>query len=356
MNKKLWAKLLFPLACFIIVIVVIFINNDIKEVFTTLQTVKAKYLWIAILLLVGYFILWPVSLCIIVKSKKYKIKVRDVFLIGSVEHFFNGITPFSTGGQPFEAFCFKRKGMKFSDSSGVLLTNFISYQIIITVFSIIAVFFNYQYLKENVDGIVALVIIGIVINALVLFIFISLGCSKVIRKLFLKIMILLSKIKLLKKLLEPRIESFDEFCSGFQNAFREIMANKIAFLLCLLVKAVTMAVFYAIPFYILKATGIEIGYNKMLFVISMTCFSICMTCWFPTPGASGGIEFAFKTLFASIVGVTPIVAVSGMLIWRFITYYLLMLISFISYLVLEYATKNDIRDHIKGSEIEVNNK
>lgn len=353
MNKKLWVKLIFPLACFIIVIVVIFINNDIKEVFNTLQTVKAKYLWLAILLLFVYFILWPISLYIIVKAKKYKIKASDVFLIGSVEHFFNGITPFSSGGQPFEAFCFKRKGMKFSDSTGVLLTNFISYQTVITVFSIIAVCFNFQYLKENVDGIVSLVIIGIVINALVLLIFISLGCLKFVRKLFLKIMILFSKIKFLKKFLEPKIESFDEFCSGYQIAFKEIMSNKFAFLLCLLVKAVTMAVFYAIPFYLLKAIGIEIGYNKLLFIISMTCFAICMTCWFPTPGASGGIEFAFKTLFASIAGVTPIVAVSGMLLWRFITYYLLMLLSFISYLILEYATKNNIKDYIEGSEIEV---
>ena len=65
----------------------------------------------------------------------------------------------------------------------------------------------------------------------------------------------------------------------------------------------------------------------------MTTFAVAMTCFIPTPGASGGIEIAFKQLFISITGVTPSVAVSGMILWRGFTYYLLMLFSFIIYIV-----------------------
>ena len=62
-----------------------------------------------------------------------------------------------------------------------------------------------------------------------------------------------------------------------------------------------------------------------------------MTCFIPTPGASGGIEFAFQSLFINLAGVTKTVAVSGMLLWRLLTYYLLMFISLLIYFYFEFV-------------------
>ena len=68
----------------------------------------------------------------------------------------------------------------------------------------------------------------------------------------------------------------------------------------------------------------------------MTTFSIAMTCYIPTPGATGGIEFAFRQLFVTVIpAISGSIATSGLLLWRFITYYFLMLVSFIVYLIFE---------------------
>ena len=78
----------------------------------------------------------------------------------------------------------------------------------------------------------------------------------------------------------------------------------------------------------------------------------------PTPGSSGGIEFAFSSVFASIIiastGVasTATVAAGGMLIWRMLTYYFTMLISLGFYILLEIRFSRTARHAGKDGEAE----
>lgn len=356
MEKKnsLWKKMIFPLICLIVVLIFVFSMNDIDEIYQTLKNVDMLNILFAILLLLLYFILWPLSLYTFTKLGKINIKFKDVFLIGSMEHFFNGVTPFASGGQPFQAYSFKKKNVGYSESTGILLINYIIYQAVITILFLVAFIINVDYLKENVSNVYGLMILGLIINILVLLVFVGLGCSKMVRNLFLKIIKLFAKIKFLKKPIEKRLPRIEEYFNNYQQAFKYMAKNKLALVISTIIKIITMLVYYAIPFYVLRAVGVAVGYNDFFFIISMTCFSICMTCWIPTPGASGGIELAFKTLFASIVGVTATVAVSGMLVWRFITYYLLMLISFIAFVIFEALFKRNKNKYASTNEEAVN--
>lgn len=351
-KSKLWKKMIFPLICLIVVLIFVFSMNDIDEIFLTLKNVEWLDILYACLLLLLYFILWPLSLYTFTKLGKIKIKFRDVFLIGSMEHFFNGVTPFASGGQPFQAYSFKKKNVGYSESTGILLINYIIYQAVITILFLIAFIINVDYLKENVSNVYGLMILGLIINISVLLVFVGLGCSKIIRNLFLKIIKSFAKIKFLKNPIEKRLPRIEDYFNNYQEAFKYMAKNKMALIIATIIKIITMLVYYAIPFYVLRAVGVEVGYNDLLFIIAMTTFSICMTCWIPTPGASGGIELAFRTLFASIAGVTATVAVSGMLVWRFITYYLLMLISFIAFIVFEaLIKKNKNNSNLLNEEI-----
>lgn len=356
-ETKLWKKMIFPLICLIVVLVFIFSMNDINDIYDTLKNADGINILYAVGMLLLYFILWPLSLYTFTKLGKIKIKFIDVFLIGSTEHFFNGVTPFASGGQPFQAYAFKKKDVGYSESTGILLINYIIYQAVITVMFLIAFILNVDYLKSNVSNVYGIMILGLVINILVLIIFIGIGCSKFVRNLFLKFIKLLAKIRFLTKTLEKRMLKIESYFNDYQEAFKYMSKNKLALLISTAIKVITMLVYYAIPFFVLRAVRVNVTYNDMFFIIAMTCFSICMTCWIPTPGASGGIELAFKTLFASIVGVTSTVAVSGMLVWRFITYYLLMLISLIAFIIFEALCKknnktNDTEniEHVKENE------
>ncbi len=329
--NQLLKKIIFISVISILVMILILSFNNIKEIFSVIKTANMQYLLYGFIALILYFLIYPLTLCILSKAKGTNISFKYMFLIGATEYFFNGITPFSSGGQPFQAYSLNEFDVKPSESTGLLLMNFLIMQLVINIFSALALILYFNY----VSNMKVLIIIGFAVNIIILILIIGLGTMNVFRNGIMKLLIILCKIKFIGKYLEYKIPSFEKYCLDSQAAFIELSKFKKTFIFCLFIKFVSLIFFYSIPFFILKALHVNIGYNQLAFIIGMTSFALTIVTWFPTPGASGGIELAFKTLFIEISGVTSTVAFGGMLLWRLFTYYLLMIISFIAYLFVQ---------------------
>ena len=101
-----------------------------------------------------------------------------------------------------------------------------------------------------------------------------------------------------------------------------------------------MAFYYATTFFILRALHVNVGFEQIFYVISGSAFAITMVVFLPTPGSSGGIEYAFSNIFAVFVaGSLDAVSYGGMLLWRLMTYYLPMFISLGFYIAFEIRTR-----------------
>ena len=109
----------------VLILITILSVNDLNEIGKALVGVDVKNLLIALGLTLLYLALYPLSMCFLVKSEKVDIKFIDAYSIGMTEHFFNGITPFSTGGQPFQMYAFSKKKVKLSTSTSILMMNYI---------------------------------------------------------------------------------------------------------------------------------------------------------------------------------------------------------------------------------------
>ena len=343
-SKKVVRMIILGSAITIFIMTMILSFNDFEGIVEVLKTTNVKYLMLAILLLLVYAILYPITLCILTRTKKCKISMLNTYLIGSTEHFFNGITPFATGGQPFQVYAYNRLGVKPADSTGILMMNFIIFMIVTNIYALASLFY-YPQLAQNISNLNAMVIIGFAINFFVLIFLISVATTKRIRIWLEKILIWLCRFKWLKKFVEPNIPKFNDYCYQAQGAFKELWHHKGAFLSCFVIKFITMGVYYAITFFILKALNVDVGPDKLVFIICSTAFAITMCVFIPTPGSSGGIEFAFKSIFQAVaVGITAEVAMGGMLLWRLLSYYLMMLLSFFIYLALEKITLKREKD------------
>jgi len=343
-SKKVVRMIILGSAITIFIMTMILSFNDFEGIVEVLKTTNVKYLMFAILLLLVYAILYPITLCILTRTKKCKISMLNTYLIGSTEHFFNGITPFATGGQPFQVYAYNRLGVKPADSTGILMMNFIIFMIVTNIYALASLFY-YPQLAQNISNLNAMVIIGFAINFFVLIFLISVATTKRIRIWLEKILIWLCRFKWLKKFVEPNIPKFNDYCYQAQGAFKELWHHKGAFLSCFVIKFITMGVYYAITFFILKALSVDVEPDKLVFIICSTAFAITMCVFIPTPGSSGGIEFAFKSIFQAVaVGITAEVAMGGMLLWRLLSYYLMMLLSFFIYLALEKITLKREKD------------
>ncbi len=337
--KKILPKLLLFLLFSIVVIIVIFSMNDIKDIGEVLKNIKVNYLLIAFLFLFLYMFFYPLSLYILGRSKdEENVNFKDSLMIGSIEYFFNGITPFSSGGQPFQVYAYKKIGVSLHKATGIILMNFVISQISIIILCFSSLFF-FNELTNNSLYLKIMIIVGLVINILIFLLFCSVGISKTIRRLLTKCVGWILNLKIFKGKLVKYVSAFDEYCEGAQKTFKSLFSQKLKFFICVIFKLIGIICYYIIPFFILLSLGIDVKAEQLFVIIAMTTFSIAMTCYIPTPGATGGIEFAFRSLFITIIPtLSSSMATSGLLLWRFITYYFLMFISFTIYVIFEQIT------------------
>ena len=346
-SKKIWLYA-FYIALTVAILVFVLGMNDIGAIGQALKSTNLTFVLLAILLLVVYFLLYPIPLSLLARAKKLEVKSTDVYLIGMTEHFFNGITPFATGGQPFQAYALAKKKVKVADSTGLLIMNFVIFMIVTNTFALCSLFYYNEFISSTGMGVVA--IIGFSMNFLVLISTIAVGTSKTVKKLIVKLMIWIAKIKFLKKLLEPRIKDFETYADNTQSAFKELWKYKGTCLTCFIIKAITMFIYYAITYFVIKALNIEITLDKLFFVICGTAFAITMVVFLPTPGSSGGIELAFSSIFIAL-GMPTTASYTGMLIWRLITYYLTIALSFLAYVIFEFKYRRSLKNEQANDEI-----
>ncbi len=308
--------------------------NDLGAIFEELKNADFKFILLSFVSVGLYVALYPISLCILTKARGCDIKMSRTYNIAMTEHFFNGITPFATGGQPFQAYAFAKAKVRPTESTCLLLMNFLVYMIVNNAFALCALFYFPRFVNGSAMTVIA--IVGFTMNFLVLVVTVLIATSHRVCNLFCKIVDLLCKIKWVARLLEPKKSELKEYFANVQTAFASLKKKKGAFILAIIAKIFSMGAYYFTTYFILQALHVPVDPSDMFFVLCGTSFAITMVVFLPTPGSSGGIEYAFKSVFASIaLGAAASVAYGGMLIWRLLSYYFVMLISLLFYIFLE---------------------
>ncbi len=351
-RKKTILSVVIVLMITAIVFIIFFNFNDFNETLELLKTVDGVHMAMAFLCLLGYAALWPLSLCFIAKQNNFKAHFLDVYFIGESEHFFNAITPFSTGGQPIQVYLFTQRKVKAGDSTGIIVSNFIAFMIASNIFAIASLVY-YGKFSENFTASTAWMIgFGFAMNLFTLVFMVLIASCKFVRDILRKGLILLCKIKFIGKHLTKMIPAFETYCENAQVAAKKIFSHKTSFIGAILLKMLALVFYYAIPFFILKALGAQFGYELLPYVILASAFAITTMVWVPTPGGTGGIEFAFTTIFTASLfgGLSSSIGITGMILWRALTYYLLMIISFVAYLTFEILLKKGKRK-LQQSEV-----
>ena len=354
-GKKIALFALYGLiaACLLITVLSF---NDLPGIMEQLKTVDYRFVLLAILMVVIYMALYPLSLCILTKARKCDIKMSTTYCIAMTEHFFNGITPLATGGQPFQAHMFSHAKVKISESTGLLLTNLLIYMAVTTGFSLVGLAY-FDIFTSNIDSFwVPIIIVGYTLNFLVLVAIVILGTSRKIRNQLMRFIYFLCKFRLFKRL-ESKAEGISRYFEEVQMAFHDLMQKKGYFALAFLTKILSFAFLYSATFFILLAMGVAANSSHVLIALFGISFAITGVGFIPTPGASGGVEGSagqvLKSIILYISGSSVVATVAAtangvMLIWRLLSYYMVMAISLLFYVGLEIYFSRKAK---KGNEV-----
>lgn len=317
MKKYKFNIVILVLITFIIMYLAL--KDDFNSTIKYLTSVDIPLFLISILFYILYLFFQTSSLHLFINGIDSKYKFKNTFILILSAQFFNGITPFSSGGQPFQMYLMKKQGIKLTDSGSALLQNFLSTQIALILLGTFSIVMNYVFniIPQN-NLLRRIVLIGYLINVIVLFVLWFLSrARKTNINLFNKIINFVFSFKFLKNkenIKEKLFNKIDDFYNSsvyfknnVSNLIKSVLLNTISFI-CL----------YIIPFFVFLSIGET---NSISIFESIVCsgYTYLIGSFVPIPGGTGGLEYGFVQFFQNFtVGAT---LSACMILWRFITYY-----------------------------------
>lgn len=318
MSKK--SKVLNLIICgiaFVVMIACLFFVDDPKNIWNAVCSAKPVYILLSIGCMIVYWFLESVNLHLVTKEVFPKQKFKDSLSVSMIGQYFNCITPFSSGGQPIQAYYLVKFGVPLGSSLTALLSKFIAYQAMLTVYSAVILIFRLNYVLNTSPAMMPLVIIGFIVNSAVIA---GLLMLAFFRKPTVKIahftIRLLGKIHIVKDV-DAKLKYIDDEMEMYYQNFQFIKKRPMLILKLCFFTVIQLTVYFAISYVIYLAFGLS-GCD-FLTIISCQAFVLMISAFVPLPGALGAAEGSYVLFFKDIFG--QYVTLSTV-IWRFLTFYL----------------------------------
>ena len=320
-DTKGYAKgLAFIAGTFAVLCIWLLKQYSIQALWKMMLGMRPLWILAALGLMVVYWVFESLGLHLAVSRFVPTQNPGDTFCATMIGQFFNCITPFSSGGQPMQAWYLVKKGVSLSFASCSLLIKFIVYQFVLTIYSALTLLLCFKSFAGRISSIGWLIFVGFGVNLLVITGLLCLGfLRRPTEKVLYGSVSLLKKVKLISEQAASKAkERIQKELMEFYEGFAQIRQDIGGILAMSALTAVQLTAFFLIPLCIFYAFGL--GKADVLLMICAGAFVLNFTSFIPLPGAAAGAEIGFHTIF-SIFFPTHIRSVA-ILFWRLLTFYL----------------------------------
>lgn len=303
------------------------LKDNFIGIINELANINVTWFILSILIFLISLLFKSISLYLFIRERKKNYTIKNAFSLTLIGQFLNGITPFQSGGQPFQIYLLKKDGIRLSDSTSSMIKDFISFQIALILMGFISIFINNNLnIIPKDKSLYWLICLGFLINIIVLIVLLLITTLKNLSlKIINKLLDFLYKFNFFKKFNITK-EKINDGIDRFYKSALELKKNKKVLVISIITNIINLVLLYIIPFIIFKAFD-----NNSVSIVSSivsTAFIMLIGNFIPIPGATGGIEYGFISFFSNF-NISSLVLSGAMLLWRFVTYFFGMLIGFI---------------------------
>ena len=305
------------------------IKDDFNDIVNALSNANIGFILVGMCFAVLYWFFKSLCLHNIVKEYRDKIKLKQIFKQITITQFFNGITPFASGGQPMQVYMLGKSGIKFTHSTNIIVQDFILYQMALITHGIIAVLLNWKFgIVDSNPLLISLTILGFTINTLVglglLFVSFSTKFNKFIVN---HVIGLFSRIKIVKNK-EKTINAWKIKLKEFNESAVLLREKKSLIVKGYIYNLIGLTCYYLTPLFVIHALGFGSSITIMATYVSCAYVSV-IGAFVPLPGGSGGIEGSFLEFFGNFM--SPATTKAVLILWRSVTYYLAIVVGAITF-------------------------
>ena len=145
------------------------LKDDFDNIIHEIITLNPFWFLVAIFFVVCYWLFKAIEVHHVICDFKPDYKFKQTLKLMLSTQFFNAITPFASGGQPFQIYMLNKSGVKLTDSTNIIIQNFIVYQIPLVFLGLVAIISNhFGHFYKEVHLLKYLVTLGFIINTAVI--------------------------------------------------------------------------------------------------------------------------------------------------------------------------------------------
>lgn len=316
-------KILNYIGLIVLTIIVLYfsLRNDFDRIINEIININPLLLLLSLFLVFSYWFFRSIVLKNFVSKFKPGFKTFDAFRVHMSTIFFDQVTPFASGGQPYEIYKLtKEEKLPISSSTNIVFQTFIVYQIAFLFLTTLAFIYNLVFRIYPINPLLrSLVTLGFIINLVVGIVMFMVAFLDKINTFLINLGIkILFKLKIIKDK-EKQEEKWKQNIKNFHESASFLLKDKKNFIKGILLNILSIVSLYLIPLVIFYGIGNTEGITGITVLVT-SAYVTLMGSYIPLPGGTGGLEYGFLVFFGCFVLEPKLTA--AMIIWRFVTYYL----------------------------------
>ncbi len=315
--------LIFLIAVFAITLWTVFGGEDLKEVFTYMQSVDLAYVFPSILCVILFILGESVIIDYMLRSLGTRPKFGHCCLYSFIGFFYSCITPSASGGQPMQLVAMHKDRIPVAPATVVLAIITIVYKLVLVVLGTGVLLLRPASVMVYLEGVQGILYLGLVLNviciiALLLLVF----RPAVVRSLTAWTLQLINNIRPLKdpKGIERKVE---DMIGQYEGAAEFFLHHKPVMVNVFLITFIQRCLLFLVTWFVFLSFGLE-GHSPLLITALQGIIAVAAD-MMPTPGGMGISETLFLQIFTPIFGSQLVLP--GMVVSRSISYYTQLLIS-----------------------------
>ena len=339
------------LRSFILLIITILLfyyilKDNFSESIRLLSSSNLLFVLLAFLMCLIAFLIDTHIFKTLIRRHNKNYPTKKIYLLSIMTRFFNGITPFSLGGQPLQIYELTRNDVKLTDSILIITEMYIIHVFTITTLSITAFIMKFIFQLHPHSFLWTLTLIGFSFNiiGLSLLTFAALRI-KPFKKIGKAIITFLSKLHLVKDK-EALIDKFYTKCVEYSKGYKDLLKNKKLIIKCVSLNIFNLSSMFLISYFTIKAIDNTINVN-ILYTYCLCILSYISATFVPIPGSSVGAEYTYVNYYKLIIPNN--IVVTSLILWRFISYYFPMIIGGIVFNIVDNKRSIKCKEDIKNN-------
>ena len=267
---------------------------------------------------------WLKTVCLLYgfeKKPRFKLCAETAV----ITKFYDYITPFGAGGQPFAAYLMTKKGVHGGTSTAVVISAFLLQQFSFIALCIVSLILSFSKVTTAVQvmALAGLFFYVIVPVAVIVFSIMPKATTKMVAG----IIRFGHKIRLVRNP-ERLIRKAIGVISRNTECLKSIGKHKLMFVLAILCAVVSQLALVSIAYFTLRTFGYDNpnvgGMGEWLEMIQIVIILYASVSFIPTPGNAGASEVSFFFIFRD--NLQGGLGFTAMLIWRILCFYLYIIL------------------------------